>query len=298
MKHRKKDIIILFILTIPISAMMIYWSVSEQDYDLLPLAVIPPLCVIPIIGLMLLKEKMIMAVSRKIETRTESDRRQEVLENFENSSFREITAETMSADLKSIYRRKFAPRCFVLGTLCLPIAGFMALYILLDFGVDIMPSFFNIIAGILACFLVFCGIGFVSESVLQYAGFHVKSFEKKFRAEFAMIERSYLGGRMMLSPNSGLNIGIDFIVYLDWYGCECIKISDVSRAEMMCVHTTKRSKAGFITEKKFEYLVLIYVSERKKPIKYVANELQSEYIRDEFARRGVYTINTYNEKEK
>jgi len=278
--------------------MMIYWSVSEQDYDLLPLAVIPPLCVIPIIGLMLLKEKLIMAAARKIESRSESDRRQEVLEKFENDSFREIAAETMSADLKRIYRRKFAPRCFLLGALCMAFAAFIALYLILDLGVDIMPSFFNIIAGILACFLVFCGIGFVSESVLQYAGFHVKSFEKKFRAEFAMIERSYLGGRMMLSPNSGLNIGIDFIVYLDWYGCECIKISDVSRAEMMCVHTTKRSKAGFITEKKFEYLVLIYVSERKKPVKYVANELQSEYIRDEFARRGLYVIKTYNEKEK
>lgn len=298
MNKRKRDIIFLFIITLPVSIMMVYWSVTEQDYDLLPLAVIPPLCVIPVIGLMLLNEKLVIAVARKIESRTDSDRRQEALEKFETDSFREIAAETMSADLKSIYRRKFAPRCFLLGALCMASAAFIALYLILDLGVDIMPSFFDIIAGVFACLFGLFGILFILESVLQLVGFHVNSFEKKNRMDFAMVERSYMGGRMMLSPNSGLSIGIDFIVYIDWYGCECIRISDVSHAETLRMRATKRSKAGFVTKQKYEYIVEIYVKERNKPIKYVANELQSEYIRDEFARRGLYVIKTYNEKEK
>ncbi|MDO4864747.1 MAG: hypothetical protein Q4A05_11310 [Ruminococcus sp.] len=298
MNKRKRDIIFLFIITLPVSIMTVYWSVSEQDYDLLPLAVIPPLCVIPVIGLMLLKEKLVLAFAQKIDSRTDSDRRQEALEKFETDSFREIAAETMSADLKSVYRRKFAPRCFLLGALCMAFAAFIALYLVLDLGVDIMPSFFDIIAGVFACLFGIFGISFILESLLQFAGFHVKSFERKYHAELAMIERSYLGGRMMLSPNSGLNIGIDFILYLYWYGCECIRISDVSHAETLRMRTTKRGKAGFVTEQKYEYIVVIYVKGREKPIKYVANELQSEYIRDELARRGIHAIKTYNEKEK
>lgn len=297
MKH-KKDIIFLFIITIPISAMMIYWLVSEQDYDMLPFVLIPQLCVIPVIVLMILKEKLIMAVSRKIQSRPESDRRQEALENFETDSFRNITAETMSADLKSIYRRKFAPRCLLLGTICMLVAAFMVAYILLDQDNSILTRIFYIVVAIYSCLFGFCGISLIIESVLQVTGVHVKSFENKNRDELDMIERSYMSGRMMVAPNSGLNIGIDFIIYLDWYKCECIRISDVSSVNALCIRTTGHGKSGFIKEQKYEYNIIVDVIGRKKPIKYIANELQSEYIRDEFARRGIYAIRNYCEKEK
>ena len=74
--------------------------------------------------------------------------------------------------------------------------------------------------------------------------------------------------------------------------------AETMSADLKSIRTTGHGKSGFIKYQKYEYNIIVDVIGRKKPIKYIANELQSEYIRDEFARRGIYAIRNYCEKEK
>ena len=287
MKNRKRDIIYLFICTLPVSGMMIYWLIWEQEYSLLPWALLPQGFIILWIAIMLLQERFLRNNARRIETRPVADLRQEALESFENKSFREITADSMSADLKALYRHRFAPKNLLLGTVCICCAVLFAAYIVTGIGNGVMPFFYNIVAGIAVLFFGLAGFVIVCEAALQFAGIHVSSFEKKHREELAMIKRSYMGGRMIVAADSAINIGIDYIISVRSSECECIRISDVIGAESLRVRKVKRDRAGFMTKLQYEYVISIYVKKHRKPVKYIVTELQSEYIRDELIRRGI-----------
>lgn len=287
MKNRKRDIIYLFICTLPVSAIIIYWLISEQDYDMLPWALLPQGFMVICILIMLLQERILKSIADKIKNRPEAELRELVLENFESNSFREITANSMSADLKNLYCRKFAPKNLLLGTVSLVYAYLMAAYIVTGIGNGIMPAFFNIVAGIAALYFGLSGIILVCEAASQFAGFPADRFEKKYREELPMIERSYMGGRMIIALNSVLNIGLDYIVSVSTSECEAVSISDIIGAQAIRVHKVRRDRAGFITKQKFEYVICIYARQRNKPIKHIVNELQAEYIRDELIRRGI-----------
>lgn len=287
MKNRKRDIIYLFICTLPVSAIIIYWLISEQDYDMLPWALLPQGFMVICILIMLLQERILKLIADKIKNRPEAELRELVLENFESNSFREITANSMSADLKNLYCRKFAPKNLLLGTVCICCAVLFAAYIVTGIGNGVMPFFYNIVAGIAVLFFGLAGFVIVCEAALQFAGIHVSSFEKKHREELAMIERSYMGGRMIVAADSAINIGIDYIISVRSSECECIRISDVIGAESLRVRKVKRDRAGFMTKLQYEYVISIYVKKHRKPVKYIVTELQSEYIRDELTRRGI-----------
>lgn len=281
MKH-KKDIIYLFICTLPVSAILIYLFVLEGSYRLLPFALIPQLFTGVCIWIMLLQEKLITHRTQRAAERPGAELRQEALENYEKKAFREIKADSVSADLRAVYRRKYAPRSLLYGVCCLALSGGITAVIMsfIEYARSITAIAAAVIFGLAA-------LVFFIEAAEQFAGIPVKAFEKKNREELPMIERSYMGGRMILNPLSGLNIGIDYIVSIESSVCECFRIPDITAADVLFVTDTKRDRAGFITKQEFSYVVRLFVRGRKKPVKHIVNAVQSEYIRDELMRHGM-----------
>lgn len=100
MKDRKKDIIFLFIATTPVSAWMIYWFIWEEDYNLLPWALLPQGVMALCIGIMILQEKHVLKRESKLLHSDFPKQWDYALEKYESSPHGNVRSESMTRHLK------------------------------------------------------------------------------------------------------------------------------------------------------------------------------------------------------
>lgn len=173
MKKRKRDIIFLFIAATPVSAWMIYWFIWEEDYNLLPWALLPQVLIALCIGIMALQEKFVLKRERKLLNSDASKEWDYALEKYEyiNIGFRNIRSETMAKDLKKIYRTKLFIICFAVGLLAFAYPVFI--YIWQETSKDNeylkASSKENIFSVLLAIFGTIC----ILTAIYQFSGLPV-----------------------------------------------------------------------------------------------------------------------------
>lgn len=289
MKNRKRDIIYLFICTIPVSAILVYIFIVMEIYRALPCALIPQAFMAFCILIMRAQEKHIDKQNKKLKNVPEAEMRQQALENFERCSFRSISADNMADDLKGILRRRHAPLVLALAAVFLAVTFFIIwLFItssvssvyhnfgILPFGLVIMSAFIT-----LACIIIGADL---------LIGYPVTSFIEKEKDRLSMIERSYMGGRMICGWLSGINVGIDYCVYYDLNTVKCFRTDDIWHIKVNRQITKKRDRSGFDVRDKKDISAELSVRGCKDTFKVGMTELQLEYICDEFMRRGVKIV--------
>lgn len=202
--------------------------------------------------------------------------------------FREIQSDSMSDDLRIIYRSKFAPRSLIGGITVL--VG--TIVMLIAFMCDKSGIEFNDIH-IFGEFVLINLISW-SASFIQLSGLPVRRFERKNSEELPMIERSYMTGRMLLYKVSGLNIGDDYIVFINSIKCSCVRLSDIRE---VIAYRDPQWRNFKDKPKKRAYIIAICIN-GQKPILINVDRYESEYLCDELMRRRVNIVKENYEKEK
>jgi hypothetical protein len=290
MKNRKRDIIFLFIATTPVSAWMIYWFIWEEEYNLLPCALLPQGVMALCIGIMILQEKHVLKRESELLHSDFPKKWDYALEKYENSDHSNIRSESMTKHLKKIYRIRLFPLCFFYGLLS--IAALLAFYISWKSSKDnkyIAPP--SLKAKICVIFFAIFGTGCILTAIYQFCGLPVYLFLKKHRTDAEAIERSYMEGKMIYGKLSGINVGFEYCVCYDLFSVSCFNVRNIEYAETFRKIKKEKSTSGFYHKVKQDISVKINIKGEKNPYSISLNEQQLEYLCDELKRRGVQIIN-------
>lgn len=289
MKKRKRDIIFLFIATTPVSAWMIYWFIWEEDYNLLPWALLPQAVMALCIGIMILQEKHVLKRERELLHSDFPKKWDYALEKYENSYHSNIRSESMTKHLKKIYRTKLFPLCFFYGLLS--IAVLLAFYNSWKSSKDNKyidaPSLKEKI-----CVIFFAIFGTICTltAIYQFLGLPVYLFLRKHRSDAEAIERSYMEGKMIFGKISGINVGFEYCVYYDFFSVSCFNVRNIEYAEILVKIKKEQSTSGFYHKVKQYISVKIHIKDEKNTYAISLNKQQLEYLCDELMRRGVAII--------
>lgn len=291
MKNRKRDIIFLFICTLPVSALLIFIFVASEKYSGLPFALIPQAFMALCIGIMLLQERHVLKRERELRDSAHPKKWKSALEKYEyeNSSYRNIRSGSMQKDLKKIYRIRLCPVCFLVGLVSLvyPVLK----YIWLKTGEHNKylgtPSFAEkMISVICVIFGAIC----ILTAVYEFLGFPVFLLIKKHNADMEAIERSYMEGKMICGKLCGLNVGFEYCVYYDLFSVICFPVRDITYARTERKIKKERSRSGFYHKVKQDITLKISVNGEEYPYIISVDEDQLENICGELTRRGIRII--------
>jgi len=292
MKKRKRDIIFLFIATTPVSAWMIYWLIWEEDYGLLPWALLPQAVMALCIGIMILQEKHVLKRESELLRSDFPKKWDYALEKYENSDHSNIRSESMKKHMKKIYRTRLFPICFFYGLLS--IAVLLAFYISWESSKDNKyidaPSMKERIC---VFFFAIFGTSCISTAIYQFFGIPVYLFLRKHRSDAEAIERSYMEGKMIYGKLSGINVGFEYCVCYNLFSVSSFNVRNITYAESFRKIKKEQSTSGFYHKVKHDISVKINIKGEKKPYDISLNEQQFEYLCDELKRRGVQIINNY-----
>ena len=289
MKNRKRDIIFLYICTIPVSALLIFMLVIMEEIHALPFALIPQLFITVCILIMSLQEKHIDKQNEKLKNIPEQEMRQQVLENYEHKGYRRISAETMTEDLKGIFRRRHAPLVLFIGAVSLAVTAFI-IYLFVSMSVSSVLHDFGPLPVVTLIMTAFIALACIIIGTDLLIGFPVTSFAEKEKERLSMIDRSYMGGSMICGWFSGINIGIDYCVYYDLNSVKCFRTEDIWHIKVNRRIKKKRDRSGFDVRDKKDISVELCVRGVRDTFRVSVNGLQLEYICDEFMRRGVKIV--------
>lgn len=292
MKNRKRDIIYFFICTLPVSALLIFVFVITEKYKGLPLALLPQVFLTLCIVIMILQEKQVLKRESKLLRSDFSKKWDYALEKYEheNSRYRNIRSDSMSKDLKLLYRTKVFPIGLFWGVLS---DAFLAVFYYFmkksqDNEYTDSPSVFEkIFLLIIALFGIIC----ILTAIYEFIGLPVYLFLRKYRTDAEAIERSYTEGKMICGMLSGINVGFEFCVYYDLFSVSCFNVRNIEYAKVEKKIKKKTDRSGFVCNVKQEISLEINLKDIKFPYKISLNEQQLEYLCDELIRRGVKIIN-------
>ncbi|MBE6862924.1 MAG: hypothetical protein E7497_08555 [Ruminococcus sp.] len=292
MKNRKRGTIFLLSLSLSISALLLLIILITDRYDEIWFAVIPfslfPICMLINVLQEIFAEKKADRKATEKASISQSAVRQLLLENYEENIFSEINTTTMADNLKSICRKKYATKWLIMSLLPLL---FLPLAI---FGFRIEKSILSVI---ILVFLIISAFCCMAMSIYNFSGLNINVFIKKAGENLNMIERSYMGGKIVQTKAQTFNIGIDYCVYTDLFDIDFFKNSDVTEAVLTESRTKKYDRFGFYAGEKNEMYVSISIKGNKSTFKIQGSQLQLEYICDELLRCGI-KINKKYIKEK
>jgi hypothetical protein len=291
MKKHKKDILFLFICSLPVTGMMIYWLIWEKEYRSLPWAFLPQAVMALCIGIMILQEKHVLKRESRLIAPKRSKQWHSELERYEheNSGYRNIRCDAMSKDLKLIYRTRIFPVVSLLGVLSAAFLAFFYYYEKSSKTSEYIssPSFFE--KTILILIALF-GIACISTAIYEFLGLPVLLFIRKHRENADAIERSYMEGKMICGKLGGINVGFEYCIYYDLFSVDCFSVRNTEYAEVIIKVKKKQDRAGFYHKVKRDISIKLTVRGEKYPYNIDVNEAQLEHICGELMRRGVMII--------
>lgn len=268
---------------------MIYWFIYEEDYNLLPLSLIPQAFMAVCIVIMMLQEKLVLKREKKLLLSDNTKEWDYALEKYESNSYRNIRADSMKKDLKKIYRIRLSAVCFLFGLFAFAYPVFN--YVRQKTSRD--NEYLNTASAtenIFAFFLTIFGTLCILTSVYQFLGLPVYLFLRKNHENTEAIDRSYMEGKMICGKLNGLNVGFEYCIYYDLFGVDCINVRNIEYAEAIKKIKKEKSTSGFYHKVKQDISLKLTVKDRKFPYSIDLNELQLDNICDELMRRGVKII--------
>ena len=292
MKNRKRDIIFLFICTLPVSALLIFIFVTLEEYGGLPFALVPQAFMALCIAIMFLQEKHVLKRERKLRASEHPRQWKSALEKYEyeNSSYRNIRSGSMSKDLKRIYRTRLFPICLLVGLVSLVYPVLSCIWLKTSEGSEYLsaPSFAEKATSVIC--LIF-GALCILTALYEFLGLPVYFFRRKNRADIEAIERSYMEGKMVCGKLCGLNVGFEYCVYYDLFSVCCFSVRDIAYAETVRKIKKEQSRSGFYHKVKQDITLELRVKGEKFPYNISVNDEQLENICGELTRRGVRVMN-------
>lgn len=287
MNNRKRDILYMFIATVPLSAVLAAILIICEQGAKLYMALLPQLGMCGIIGIMLMQEKYIENQNEIYRNRLDAEMRQQVLENYESDGYRNINADNMSDDLKMIFRRSIAPFFFIYGI------GASLLLMFLIYLVSSLSARKDIMTVFTIGGTAIVAFGCFALGIYQFTGGTVSYFLNKEKTNLDMIERSYMGGSMICGWLSGINIGIDHCVIYDSTSVSTVKNEDILHVNINKRITKKRDRSGFVVKDKKDISAQLVMRNKDNTYNINVTELQLEFLCDEFMRRGIKIIKNY-----
>ena len=291
MKNRKRDILFLFICTVHVSAMIIYWSIWSEEYSLLPWALLPQAVMALCIGIMILQEKHVLKRESRLVAPQKSKHWQSELERYEheNSGYRNIRCDSMSKDLKLIYRTRIFPVVFFFGMLSAAFLAFFYYYENSSKNSEYIRRL-SVFEKIFVILIALFGIACILTAIYEFLGLPVKLFIRKNRENADAVERSYMEGKMICGKLGGINVGFEYCVHYDLFSVDCFSVRKIEYAEVIIKVKKKQDRAGFYHKVKKDISIKLNVRDEKYPYNIDVKESQLEYICGELMRRGVMII--------
>lgn len=268
--------------------MMIYWLIWEQEYRSLPWALLPQAVMALCIGIMILQEKHVLKREIRLVAPQKSKHWQSELERYEheNSGYRNIRCDSMSKDLKLIYRTRIFPVVFFFGMLSAAFLAFIYYYEKSSEYVRSLSFGEKIFVFLIALF----GIACILTAIHEFLGLPVLLFIRKHRENADAVERSYMEGKMICGKLGGINVGFEYCVHYDLFSVDCFSVRKIEYAEVIIKVKKKQDRAGFYHKVKKDISIKLNVRDEKYPYNIDVKESQLEYICGELMRRGVMII--------
>ncbi|MCR5110531.1 MAG: hypothetical protein K6B38_06435 [Ruminococcus sp.] len=118
MNNRKRDILYMFIATVPLSAVLAAILIICEQGAKLYTALLPQLGMCGIIGIMLMQEKYIEKQNEIYRNRLDAEMRQQVIENYESDGYRNINASQKSVTAQASWSKikRIFPHSWSCGT--------------------------------------------------------------------------------------------------------------------------------------------------------------------------------------
>jgi len=288
MKKRKRDIIFLFICTLPVSAFMIYWFIYEMEYRLLPWALLPQAFLAVCIGIMLLQEKHVLKREGQLLAPQRSKQWHSELEKYEheNHSYRNIRSDSMSKDLKLIYLTRIFPIVLFWGMLSAISLAFFYYYGKSSKNNE-YTSKLSVFEKAIIIMIALFGIACILTAVYEFIGLPIYIFQRKHRNDTEAIERSYMEGKMICGKLCGINVGFEYCIYYDLFSVDCFSVRSITYVEVIKKVKKEKDRAGFYHKVRQDISIKINVSGEKYPYTVSVNEVQLDFICSELKRRGV-----------
>ena len=271
--------------------MMIYWLIWEEDYELLPWALLPQAFLTLCLGIMISQEKHVLKRESRLIAPQKTKHWQSELERYEheNSGYRNIRCDSMSKDLKLIYRTRILPVVFFFGMLSAAFLAFFYYYEKSSKNSEYIRSL-SVFEKIFVILIALFGIACILTAIHEFLGLPVLLFIRKHRENADAIERSYMEGKMICGKLDGINVGFEYCVYYDLFSVDCFSVRNIEYAEVIIKVKKKQDRAGFYHKVKKDISIKLTVRGEKYPYNIDVKESQLEYICGELTRRGVQII--------
>lgn len=212
-------------------------------------------------------------------------RRKDEVQTENDIEFREIQADSMSEDLRIIYRTKFAPRCIICEiTLLISVGVILFAYLCNDNGISLNDS-------IILIQIIGLTVAFSFITVLLVLALPAKLFERKHSEVLPMIERSYMNGKMLLHASFALNIGDDYLVFVKPTKCIYIKLSNIMHAGAVRDWEWRNFKDK---PNRRAYNIALFLRDRQKTVLLKLDRYETDYLCDELDRLGVNITKAYD----